>query len=238
MPPRRRSDSRPSTSEFLTTENLQTLAEAVAEGKRATVYLREATPSLNLLAGASAKVVSVQGSTVIIRPKGVNDELPFEAEELRMTRLPTRTATPKTAIARTAASTPGVTASSGPTPTKETPVEQEAVVAPSAPASVRNAAPRRPKKVPSGLSVTIHASADNDWTVTVTHGARRPTKAVPVTPDAVERAVRELGDPVALEAVESLIAAARQVAEERVQQLSQQLAEARKALEVLSSASD
>lgn len=36
---------------------------------------------------ASAKVVSVDGNTVMIRPKGVNDELPFEAEELRINRV-------------------------------------------------------------------------------------------------------------------------------------------------------
>ncbi|NDV10726.1 translation initiation factor, partial [Rhodococcus sp. IEGM 248] len=86
MPPRRRSGA--AAPDHLTAENLETLAAAIAEGKRATVYLREAMPSLGLEAGASAKVISVQGNTLLIRPKGVDDELPFEAEELLMRRIP------------------------------------------------------------------------------------------------------------------------------------------------------
>ena len=76
MPPRRRSGAAASGPDHLTADNLAALATAVAEGKRATVYLREATPSLGIEAGTSAKVVSVDGNTVMIRPKGVNDELP------------------------------------------------------------------------------------------------------------------------------------------------------------------
>lgn len=63
MPPRSRSGAGSATPEHLTAENLETLAAAVAEGKRATVYLREATPSLGIEAGCSAKVVSVEGNT-------------------------------------------------------------------------------------------------------------------------------------------------------------------------------
>ncbi len=70
MPPRSRSGAGSATPEHLTAENLETLAAAVAEGKRATVYLREATPSLGIEAGCSAKVVSVEGNTVVISPRG------------------------------------------------------------------------------------------------------------------------------------------------------------------------
>ena len=94
MPPRRRSGAAASTPDHLTADNLAALATAVAEGKRATVYLREATPSLGIEAGTSAKVVSVDGNTVMIRPKGVNDELPFEAEELRINRVSAAPAKP------------------------------------------------------------------------------------------------------------------------------------------------
>ncbi|RZK73447.1 MAG: translation initiation factor, partial [Rhodococcus sp. (in: high G+C Gram-positive bacteria)] len=94
-------------------------------------------------------------------------------------------------------------------------------------------AKRTSKKVPAGVSVTIHAGADNDWSVTVAHGAKRPGKAVPVSPDAVERAVRELGEETAIEAVESIIVAARNLAAARVDELSRQLEDARKALEAL-----
>ena len=83
------------------------------------------------------------------------------------------------------------------------------------------------------MSVTIHAGADNEWSVTVAHGAKKPGKAVPVAPDAVERAVRELGEETAIEAVDSIIVAARSKVAARVDELSKELEEARKLLEAL-----
>ncbi|RVW01887.1 translation initiation factor [Rhodococcus xishaensis] len=261
MPPR----SRSGTPEHLTAENLETLAAAVAEGKRATVYLREATPSLGIEAGCSAKVVSVEGKTVVIRPKGVNDELPFEAEELRMTRIaPEPVASPKSA-ARPAAQrkpTPGPDAgASAPTSAPKSPSKPAASTsapkspskpaastsAPKSPpkpaastqAAISTATPnsRRGKKAPNGVSVTIHAGSDNDWTVTVVNGAKRPGKGVPVTAEAVDRAVRELGEPTVIEAVQSVISAAREAAEQRIATLSKELDEARRALEALGATS-
>jgi ribosome-binding protein aMBF1 (putative translation factor) len=81
--------------------------------------------------------------------------------------------------------------------------------------------------------VTIHAGADNDWSVTVTQGAKRPTKAQPVSPEAVGRAVRELGDVTARDAVEAVISHAREEAARRVAELSRQLEEARTTLAAL-----
>ncbi|MFC9518190.1 DUF6319 family protein [Nocardiaceae bacterium NPDC056970] len=252
MPPRSRSGAGSTTPEHLTAENLGTLAAAVAEGKRATVYLREATPSLGIEAGCSAKVVSVEGNTVIISPKGVNDELPFEAEELRMTRKapePVKPARPAKAAAPApkpaAAPAPRPAATPAPKPAAAPapkPVTVSAPKPPAAPAPVTGTAPaapapRRAKKAPSGVSVTIHAGAENDWTVTVTHGAKRPGKATPVSPDAVDRAMRELGDDVALEAVQSVISAAREAAEQRIAALSKELEDARRALEALGATS-
>ncbi|MFC8320047.1 hypothetical protein ACFUGC_17320, partial [Gordonia sp. NPDC057248] len=67
-------------------DDLESLSAALAAGKRATVYLRDAMPSLNLEAGASARVVSIDGTTVTVSPRGVDDQLPFEADELRRNR--------------------------------------------------------------------------------------------------------------------------------------------------------
>jgi hypothetical protein len=91
---------------------------------------------------------------------------------------------------------------------------------------------RRPKD-PASVSVTLHAEAGNEWTVTVTHGERRPGRAAPVSADAVERAVRELGDPAAEQAVASVLSAARDAAAKRVEELSRQLAEAQSTLAAL-----
>ncbi|MDI9899245.1 DUF6319 family protein [Rhodococcus sp. IEGM 1409] len=238
MPPRRRSGAAASTPDHLTAENLAALATAVAEGKRATVYLREATPSLGIEAGTSAKVVSVDGNTVLIRPKGVNDELPFEAEELRINRVSASPAKPAPRPKPVVESEPlmepmePLVEPVRPKPRAQ-PAPAPVSTAPATPAATPRPAVKRAKKLPAGISVTIHAGADNDWSVTVTQGAKRPGKAVPVAPDAVERAVRELGEPTAIEAVESIIVAARDMAAARVDELSRQLEEARKMLEAL-----
>lgn len=239
MPPRRRSGAATS-SNHLTADNLEALASAVALGKRATVYLREAVPGLGLPAGASAKVVSVQGNTVMISPKGVNDELPYEAEELQMSK----PATPKEAAPKSKAAAPAPVVHQGiepgpPPAPKAVPARAANIVEKpeSAPADRPKpaTASRRTgaKKAPAGVSVTIHAGADNDWSVTVAHGAKRPGKAVPVAPDAVERAVRELGEETAIEAVDSIIVAARSKVAARVDELRKELDEARKLLEAL-----
>lgn len=244
MPPRRRTGET-TTSNPLTPENLEALAAALAAGKRATVYLREAVPGLGLPAGTSAKVISVQGNTVMISPKGVNDELPYEAEELQMTRPSApKAAAPKPAASKTQPATSDVPAvhqgiEPGPPPAPKAPSRApKAAVAPVTSDAPKAAPARRTpsKKTPAGVSVTIHAGADNDWSVTVAHGAKRPGKAVPVTPDSVERAVRELGEATAIEAVENIIVAARDKAATRVNELSQQLEEARKLLEALGDA--
>ncbi|MGB2722487.1 translation initiation factor [Rhodococcus sp. SBT000017] len=245
MPPRGRA-----VNDSLTPENLTTLAAALAEGRRATVYLREPNPSLGLPDGTSAKVVSIDGNTVTISPKGVNDELPYEAEELRITRNPATPPAPAKRVAAkrippSAPTQPQVPASA---PAPKRPAAAVAPKAPTAPvaptastpaASTGSAGPapiqasRRPKKAPGGISVTIHAGADNDWSVTVTQGAKRPTKAQPVSPESVSRAVRELGDPTARDAVEAVISHAREEAARRVAELSRQLEEARTTLAAL-----
>ena len=250
MPPRRRSTA----NESLTSENLATLATALAEGRRATVYLIEPTPSLGLPAGTSAKVVSIDGTTVTISPKGVNDELPFEAEELRITRnSPSGTAAKPaaTSVAKPAAKSdiaewtepapkPASSKSAPKTSVASKAVASKAVASSSgvsgtAPSKATASGTRKGKKGPESVSVTIHAGADNDWSVTVTHGARRPGKAQPVSPESVSRAVRELGDDSARDAVEAVISHAREEAASRVAELSRQLEEARSTLAALES---
>lgn len=243
MPPRKRT-----APDSLSPEDLVTLADAVASGRRATVYIIEAVPSLGLPEGTSAKVISVEGSTVTISPKGVDDELPYEAEELRIKRL--SASAPKPAAAKPATPKPAAWTPPEPVskpaaapkpaaqarPTSSTPSESRTTASGQSGTPVTSpspAAPRRAKKVPGGLSVTIFAGVDNDWSVTVTQGAKRPTKAQPVSPESVGRAVRELGDPTAREAVEAVISHARDEAERRVAELSKQLEEARTMLAAL-----
>ncbi|NED61073.1 hypothetical protein G3I15_09070, partial [Streptomyces sp. SID10244] len=50
----------------LTPDDLESLSAGLAAGKRVTVYLRDPMPSLNLDAGTSARVVSIDGSTLTV----------------------------------------------------------------------------------------------------------------------------------------------------------------------------
>ncbi|WP_454163126.1 DUF6319 family protein [Gordonia iterans] len=252
MPPRRRS----ATADSLTTDDLTRLAAAVTEGKRATVYLREGTPSLGLAPGSSARVVSVDGTTLVVRPRGVDDELPYEADELRMTKNVPEAPAPRTAKrsakpaagsgerpsapARRAATQPAPAAAAPPTVAPAAPSTPTAPAAPSStgsssrkatpgPAARRSAARGAPKSV----TLTLYGSAENEWSVAVTRGARKPQRSRKVTPESVDAAVRELGDPAAAEAVTTLLHAAREEAQRRVEELSRELEAARQALAAL-----
>ncbi len=66
MPPRRRAGA--TGPDHLTDEQLAELTSAVADGRRATVYLIEGIPSLGIAPGASARAVSVAGRTVELTP--------------------------------------------------------------------------------------------------------------------------------------------------------------------------
>ncbi|WP_455901045.1 DUF6319 family protein [Rhodococcus gordoniae] len=264
MPPRRRAD-------HLTEDQLGELGTALAEGRRATVYLVEGIPSLGIDPGTSARVVSISGSTVMVRPKGVDDELPFEVDELRATREPAGTkrapakaarasgaakpAPAKPVPAKVASVQPASPQPASPQPTapkpatpapaaspraqEKKPVTQTTSASsdasasrPPAPAKPKTPARTKAKKAPS-ITITVTIDPENEWTVGVAHGTRKVGKPTPVAPDAVERAVKELGDPTATEAVHSVIDEARRAAEERVAQLSRELEEARQALESL-----
>ncbi|WP_040517326.1 DUF6319 family protein [Gordonia neofelifaecis] len=235
MPPRRRQ-----ASESLTPDDLTTLAAALAEGKRATVYLREGTPSLGLTPGASARVLSISGTTVTIKPRGVDDELPYEADELRITKNPPPAPEkPKKAAPRkSAAPTPSGSGAAPKSPTvAATPTVADATPAkkPAAAKPVRRASTR---KAPSSVTVTVFGSADNEWSVSVTRGGRKPARSRTVAPDSVESAMRELGDDAALDAASSVLNAAREEAQRRVEELSRELQAAREALAALEGAAE
>ncbi|GAA3971132.1 DUF6319 family protein [Gordonia caeni] len=242
MPPRRRS----ATDATLTPDDLAKLTAAVADGKRATVYLREGTSSLGLAPGSSARVVSVDGTTVVVRPRGVDDELPYEADELRMTKNPQPAPAPAKAAAprKTAAKTAVRTSAKASPPPAKTPVRTPPAAQtpdPQTPAAKTPAAktPARARRgAATSLTVTLYGSPDNQWSVALTRGARKPQRSRPVTPEAVDAAVRELGDEATVDAVSAVLSAARDAAQRRVEELSRELEEARRALEALKESTD
>ncbi|MFM9378020.1 DUF6319 family protein [Gordonia sp. VNK21] len=238
MPPRRRSPHAPS----LTPEDLAALTEAVAQGRRATVYLREGTPSLGLEPGSSARVISVSGTTLLLKPRGVNDELPFEADEVRMTRTapepPARSPKKKAAPTKTAAPKKSAAPKKTPSPTKTAAPKAAApkTAAPKTAAAPVRAAkpPARPaaggRRAPSAVTVTIFGSSDNQWSVAVGRGGRKPPRSRPVTPEAVDAALAALGDDAALAAGSAVLNHAREAAQRRVEELAAELEAARRTL--------
>ncbi|MBY6438326.1 hypothetical protein HQ602_18290 [Rhodococcus kroppenstedtii] len=229
-------------ADALTQDDLTALQAALDAGKRATVYLREATPSLGLDAGASARVVSIDGTTVTVSPAGVDDQLPYEAEELRRSRTapapakaPRAARAPRSAPAPTPAPVPASPAPVAAPRPAPAPAPAPAAASTPAPAPAK---PRRSKTAPAPIGVTVASGPDDTWTVTVSHGARKAGKPTVVTADRVLEAVRALGDPAASEAVEEKVEAARAAARERVEALSRELEDARRVLDRLTEQGD
>ncbi|MGW6036012.1 DUF6319 family protein [Gordonia terrae] len=229
------------TKAGLTPGDLESLSAALASGKRVTVYLRDAMPSLNLEAGASARVVSIDGSTVTVSPRGVDDQLPFEADELRRNR--TAPAPASSAGGRTSKRQPAqdvpvpvakpATTESSPrqTPKRAQPVaDTQSRAGEPAPSPATSKPPRKSKAPTAPTTVTITAAGESTWTVAVSHGTRKQGRPTEVTADRVARAMRELGDETAITAVDTVIESARSAAQRRIEELSQELEAARAAL--------
>ncbi|WP_439028852.1 DUF6319 family protein [Gordonia terrae] len=226
----------------LTPGDLESLSAALAAGKRATVYLRDPMPSLDLAAGTSARVVSVDGSTVMVSPKGIDDQLPFEADELSRTRMTTpapestsRRRTPPTSVTPTRPTADAVRPEpdsrprTTPPKTSTTPPAEPTRPVETGPRPAAKAS-RRPKTPTAPVSVTVTAAGESTWTVSVSHGAKKQGRPTEVTADRVARAVRELGDESAIAAVDNVIESARAAAQRRIEELSSELEAARAAL--------
>ncbi|AZZ82371.1 hypothetical protein BJF87_21855 [Gordonia sp. CNJ-863] len=223
----------------LTAVDLESLSAALAAGKRVTVYLRDPMPSLGLDAGTSARVLSVDGSTVTVRPKGVDDQLPFEADELQRARSASAPAKAAPRSPRTAPADPTPSVRPAPTP-KAAAVEPKPTPEPTTrpePAPPRSAAPksapakaaRRSKNSTAAVSVTITSAGESLWTVSVAHGTKKG-KPAEVTADRVARAMQELGDDAAITAVDEVIESAREAAQRKIEELTRELENARAAL--------
>lgn len=276
----------------LTDEDLAALRAALTEGRKPTVYLREPIPTLDVPEGASAKVQSIDGRTLAVKPRRVDDELSYEAEELRMTRkapvAPAKAAAKRTgskgtggkgaggkgsapaaaksaaanssaakgsavkAGAAGAAAKAGAAKAGAPSATQNASVTSAAGPAPKsaagraaepsasrAPTRSSTTAPQRRSRRRRGsdaVTVTIQgaaADAPHEWTVTVVGGGARSAKPVPVRAESVVQAVGALNVPAAAKAVDAVLESARAQAEQRVEELARELAEAKKALRSL-----
>ncbi|MDQ2723850.1 MAG: hypothetical protein M3Y19_11170, partial [Actinomycetota bacterium] len=173
----------------LSEDDLVRLCAAMEAGKRPRVYLRDAVPSLGIDAASSAQVIAVQGSTVTVRPKGIGDDVPFEASELYNSR------------------GAAVRAAAAPAPPRRPRARKAAPAVPKA--AMRESAATR-------VSVTINGHANGTWTVQSANGSRKLGPTAPVSVDAVAKAVAELGDTTAVRAVSAVRDHAKQAAAARV----------------------
>jgi hypothetical protein len=166
---------------------------------------------------------------VMVSPKGVDDQLPFEADELQKTR---------TAMSMTPARQRPGKATSAPLAVTKSPrsagtaSKPEPEPAKSRPEEQKSAPPKTPRrtKTSATVSVTVASVGESGWTVSVSHGSKRQAKPTEVTSEQVTRAMQILGDDAAIMAVEAVIESARAAAQKRVDELSHELEAARAVL--------
>lgn len=203
----------------LTAEALTDLVASLASGRRRTLWLREPLTSLGLPAGASARVVAVQGTTVTVRPKGVDDDVPFEAREL--------------AGSRAAATAPPPRPPRAPRAPR---ARNHSVPAPASPV-VDAPKPARPPAARSrrtaSVTVLLSGTPDGGWFVEHAVGGGRSSRPAAVSAESVARAVQSLGHPATSEAVDTVLEHARGVAQAQVAELSARLEQARVELAAL-----
>jgi hypothetical protein len=116
-------------------------------------------------------------------------------------------------------------ASPAPEPVRERPAPASEDDRPTAPVRRRTAAP-------AGVTVTLSATTEGEWSVEVVVGKKRTVRPTAVSPAEVAKAARALPAEVA-EAIESSLDAARQRQLDRVEQLRAELEAAQRALQDL-----
>lgn len=191
----------------LTAEDLGRYAAALAEGKKPLVYLVEGVPGLGLAAGASARVVAVDGAVVTVKPTGVDDQLPYDARELRATKQPK--------------------------PVKRAPKPATAKAASAKAASAKPTGTGAPARAARSVAITVYVGADNTAALKVTRNAQKPAGVQEIPLPALHKALAGLGDKEAQAAVDEVLSAARDAAADRVAALQEELAAAKKSLATL-----
>lgn len=234
----------------LTDQDVAAVRAAAAE-KAVTVWFTAA--AVGVPAGGSAKVVAVgdpaDGDFIQVRPAGSRDTMFCSPNELTRVRPPRRKAVKEVAkpappVRPTTKASPAVArggapaaarkaapapAAPGPAPVGAAPVEA-AVPAPAAPD--RAASRRRRNERPGGISVSLSATAEGEWSVAVLAGTKRVVAPLPVPPADVAAAARSL-PPAVRDAVEKSLEHARQRQRDRVAQLRAELDAAQRTLDEL-----
>lgn len=205
----------------LSTDELQTIRDALAAGRRPKVLFTEAAGQI---AGQVGQVVAltdpaVSDEWVVVRFG--RDELPFSPADLTMA--------PKGPVKKAAAPAAEPVPAPRPEPEfvidKPVPAPREVPAAASEPEPVPRRAGRKPTvKPPAGLTVTL-AYADGEWTVGATQGSKALAKPYVIRPVEALKMVSLIDVPGVQEAVEQILAVERAEAEQQAQRLRAELAE-------------
>lgn len=218
----------------LTDDDLATARAELTAGRPVRVWFTAA--AVGVAEGSSAALVAVEdlgdGDFLRVRPAGSRDTVycsPGELTRSRPARGRTAQKAPDPAPPRASAGRKAPAARSAPVPagTPMAVVEPATAVAPSKPASARPARTRT--AAPAGVTVTLRATPDGEWSVEVLVGTKPAVRATAVQPAVVAAAARVLPPPVA-EAIEASLAAARARQRDRVEQLRAELDAAQRAL--------
>jgi len=216
----------------LSTEDLQTIRDALAAGRKPKVMFTEAAGQIAGQVGQVVALTDPELSEEWVVVRFGHDELPFSPADLAIP--------PKGAGRR------GTPEPVPPAPefkvTREKPVpsaREEAKMSqtssepqsPAAPAAngevkpARRAGGRGAKvKPPAALTITV-AYAEGEWTVAAHQGAKTLAKPYLIKPSEALKMVALLDVPGVQEAVEQILAAERAEAEQRAERLRAELAE-------------
>ncbi|BCJ30509.1 hypothetical protein [Actinocatenispora sera] len=222
----------------LSVDDIETLRSAVSSGRRPKVVF---TAAAGQIAGQTGQVTAVgdpAGADEFISVRFGRDKLEFAPGDLQLPgKAPRRPAKPagKPAAATPApasdASRPAAASTAKPaatatvtTPQPAAPAAKPAADTEPRPAAARPAARRGKAKGPAELSVTL-TWQDGDWSVQAQRGSRVLAKPTPVRAADALRMVEMLDAPAVSDAVGEIVAAARDAAAERAEQLRRELAE-------------
>jgi hypothetical protein len=220
----------------LSTEDLETIRDTLAAGRKPKVMFTEAAGQI---AGQLGQVVSLtdpelSDEWVVVRFG--KDELPFSPADLA---IPPRGAAAKKAVKAAPGEQPKeqpppvpelliVRERPVPTPRQEKTVSETSTVEPpvgeTKPAKKAAAARGAKVKALPSLTVTL-AYAEGEWTVAAQQGAKALAKPYLIKPSEALKMVGMLDVPGVQEAVEQIVASERAEAEQQAERLRSELAE-------------
>ncbi|MFB9903972.1 DUF6319 family protein [Allokutzneria oryzae] len=243
-----------STLSGLSEQDIAHVRSELESGRLPVVWFTEA--AVGVEQGRSGKIMALtdpdEGDFIQIRPTGSMDVLSFSPVEVSMVKPPRRNPSPtahdredNTVTAPTEQQAPATTPAEAPAAAGASESGAETAAAPASAAEPAPApAPAKPKAAKPAakkqaaptsaeLTVTISANAEGEWTIEVLSGKKK-SKPAPITPAAVGQVAKAL-DEEAAEAIESVLAAARERHQARVEALRAELAAAEEALQELES---